>query len=83
MSTTLVTWIALLGVATILGAALLYIRQWGPGIITRRVRCPEKHVDAKVTFVQAEGDFGSLLVTDVTDCSLFPGAPVTCTKACR
>ena len=83
MSTTLIVWLALVAVAVILATALLYIRQWGPGVVTRHVRCPEKHKDARVTFVQKEGDFGSLIVADVLKCSLLPQGPVTCNKACR
>ena len=79
----LVTWLALLGVAAILGATLLYIREWGPGLVVRRIRCPVKEVEAKVTFLQKEGDFGSMKVEDVVECSLFDNAPVTCEKKCK
>ena len=65
--TELVTWLALLGVAAILGATLLYIREWGPGLVVRRIHCPEKQAEARVTFLQKEGDFGSMKVEDVVD----------------
>ena len=58
------------------------IRRWGPGTLRRSVLCPEKQVPARVTLLRREGSFGSLKVVDVTSCSLFSGAPVTCQKNC-
>ncbi|OFW14427.1 MAG: hypothetical protein A3H27_00415 [Acidobacteria bacterium RIFCSPLOWO2_02_FULL_59_13] len=58
------------------------IRRWGPGTLRRSVLCPEKQIPARVTFLRREGSFGSLKVVDVTACSLFSGAPVTCQKNC-
>jgi hypothetical protein len=79
----LVAWSALIAVVLLMGAAIIYIYQQGPGIITRSVRCPEKGVDASVTFIQKERGFARLIVTDVTKCSLLEPGPVTCSKACR
>lgn len=58
------------------------IWKWGPGLRKRSVRCPEKKVRAKVLVDQREAEFGSLRVTDVTACSLFADAPLTCGKEC-
>ncbi|MBI4444216.1 MAG: hypothetical protein HY649_12700 [Acidobacteria bacterium] len=58
------------------------IRRWGPGTLRRSVLCPEKQLPARVTFLRREGSFGSLKVVDVTECSLFSGAPITCHKNC-
>jgi hypothetical protein len=80
---TLIALAAFAAVGCIMAATFLYIRQWGPGIVTRRIRCPEKKERADVTFVQKEGDFGSLNVVDVIKCSLLPDGPITCEKACR
>ena len=79
----IVAWSALIAVAVLMVAAIIYIYQQGPGIVTRSVRCPEKGVDASVTFVQKERGFARLIVTDVTNCSLLPPGDVTCSKACR
>jgi hypothetical protein len=79
----LVAWSALIAVAILMAAAIIYIYQQGPGITTRDVRCPEKGLDARVTFVQKEEGFARLVVSDVTECSLLPPGEVTCSKACR
>jgi hypothetical protein len=79
----LVAWSALIAVAILMAVAIVYIYQQGPGIITRSVRCPEKGVDASVTFVQKERGFARLVVEDVTKCSLLPPGEVACSKACR
>ena len=79
----LLAWSALIGVVLLMAAAIVYIYQQGPGIITRPVRCPEKGVDAQVTFVQKESGFARLLIVDVTKCSLLGSGDVTCSKACR
>jgi hypothetical protein len=64
------------------GVLGLTIKRWGPGHAKRRVHCPEWKVRAKVGVEQGEGDFGRLRVADVTTCSLFPGAALTCDKEC-
>lgn len=72
----------ILAVIAAWGLVLRSIRRWGPGYANRRVRCPEKKVRAKVRVEQREGDFGTLVATDVVACSLLPGQPVTCDKDC-
>jgi hypothetical protein len=79
----LVASLALIGVAALMAAAIFYIYQQGPGISTRHVRCPEKCVDADVTFLQKESGFARLITVDVTKCSLLGPGAVTCSKACR
>jgi hypothetical protein len=54
----------------------------GPGLRGRRVRCPEKKLRARVLAEQREAEFGSLRTIDVKVCSLLPGGPLTCRKAC-
>ncbi len=56
--------------------------RWGPGQGHRRIRCPEKRVRARVGVELREGDFGRLLITDITTCSLLPGQLVACSKEC-
>ena len=75
--------IALGAVALLVAAGVLYIWNWGPGTVTRHVTCPERHISARVTFIQREGQFAHLEVADVTQCSLLGAGPVTCSKACR
>ncbi len=76
-------WSALIGVAILMAAGIVYIYQQGPGIITRSVRCPEKGVNAQVTFVQKERGFARLAIIDITRCSLLGPGEVNCSKACR
>jgi len=71
--------IAVLSAWAVLGYT---IWRWGPGYRSRRVRCPERRVRAKVGVEQREGDFGRLRVTDVTSCSLLPDEPLNCDKGC-
>lgn len=74
--------VEVVGVLGAWGVLALAIRRWGPGRAKRSVRCPTKQVRAKVVVEQGEGDFGSLRVSDVTRCSLFRDAPLTCAKEC-
>lgn len=62
-------------------ATAVLIYRAGPGIANRRVSCPEKKMGARVAFIRAEGEFGSLRVVDVHSCSLLSGA-VNCAKGC-
>lgn len=71
-----------IAVLTAWALVFLTIRRWGPGRARRSVQCPAKRVRAQVVVEQQESDFGSLRVTDVTACSLFPQQPVTCDKQC-
>ncbi len=64
------------------GAVALVIRRYGPGRVKRSARCPDKNVRAKVTVLYGEPAFGSVQAADVTTCSLFSTAPITCDKAC-
>jgi len=79
----LIAWSALIAVVLLMAAGIIYVYQQGPGIITRSVRCPEKGVDAQVTFFQKERGFARLVIVDVTKCSLLGPGQVTCSKACR
>ena len=63
-------------------AASFAIWYWGPRFWSRFLLCPERNIPACVTFQRKEGSFGSLQATDVKECSLFPGQPVTCDKHC-
>ena len=58
------------------------IWKWGPGMRTRRVRCPETGKRAAVLAKQKESEFGCLRVTDVTKCSLIPRQALFCEKTC-
>lgn len=71
------TWVAL----TLLTAAAV-IREFGPGKVHRRVHCPDLHRRAKLEVLYREPVWGTLQATDVTRCSLFGPARVTCAKKC-
>lgn len=75
----------LLAVLVVLSAWIVLffaIRHWGPGRVRRRVRCPDKHLSARLTVHYTEADFGGIRASDVAACSLLPGAPVNCDKEC-
>jgi hypothetical protein len=50
--------------------------------VKRAVRCPQKSVGAKLEVLYREPEFGCVQAADVTACSLFGAAPVTCDKEC-
>ncbi len=58
------------------------IWKWGPGLRTRRVRCPEKGNSALVLAEQRESAFGCLRVVDLRSCSLSPIGVQNCAKKC-
>jgi hypothetical protein len=70
-------WIAFLWIV-----AGIVIARWGPGRTTHWVRCPESQVGARVQVRYIESSFGSVQPADVTACSHFARAPVTCGKDC-
>jgi hypothetical protein len=57
------------------------IWKWGPGLRTRRVRCPVLKRRARVLADQREVEFACLKVADVKRCSLMSGS-ITCGKEC-
>jgi len=63
-------------------AAGFFIWQWGPGLRTRTVTCPELKLGADVLVEQREAEFGNLKFVDVKYCSLLKGRPVNCDKEC-
>ena len=74
-------------VATILAIAIVVaglsiIYRWGPGVVRRRVRCPEKNVAARVDVLRKEGTWGTLVESDVLSCSLFAEGSIDCSKKC-
>ena len=77
------TLVALLG-AVLCGwiVVAFAIRRWGPGTVRHSILCPEKKVRVRASFLVQESSFGSLKTVDVTECSQFPAAPVTCDKNC-
>lgn len=75
------------------GAVLLpYLRtarEWmagkrvlGAGKVRRRARCPDLGRRARLEVLYSEPAWGRLKASDVTWCSLFGPAPVTCEKKC-
>lgn len=64
------------------GTVAMAIRSYGPGRLKRSLRCPDKSTRAKMVVLYSEREFGSVQAADVTACSLFGTAPVTCEKAC-
>lgn len=58
------------------------IWEWGPGLRTRTVKCPELKLRADVLVDQREAEFGNLKFVDVKYCSLLKGQPVNCDKDC-
>ena len=74
--------LAVLAVLLIGLLASFAIWYWGPRLWNRFLLCPEKNIPARVILQRKEGSFGSLEMTDVKECSLFAGGPVTCDKHC-
>ena len=64
------------------GTVALLIRHYGPGRVKHAVRCPEKNTRAKLEVLYSEPEFGCVKASDVTACSLFGTARLTCDKAC-
>jgi hypothetical protein len=58
------------------------IREVGPGKVTRRVRCPDLQRRARLEVLYTEPVWGTLKASDVTRCSLFGPARVSCDKKC-
>ena len=58
------------------------IWQWGPGLRTHAVKCPELKLGARVLVDQREAEFGNLKFTDIKRCSLLKDRPVDCGKEC-
>jgi hypothetical protein len=56
--------------------------RWGPGRRRHSVRCPEKNRRARVVVERQESGYGTLLVTDIAECSLLPDGSVSCGKEC-
>jgi hypothetical protein len=69
-------------VAISLIVAVIAIREAGPGKVTRRVRCPDLEKRARLEVLYTEPVWGTLQATDITRCSLFGRAPVSCHKNC-
>lgn len=61
--------------------AIAYIRNVGPGRVSRAVRCPKTQEHANLVVLFKEPIWGRLEATDVVSCSLLKG-PVTCGKEC-
>jgi len=72
----------ILGVLICWAVVARAIWQWGPGLRSRSVSCPEKRLGAKVLADQREGDFGCFRVADVRACSLLGNGPPACSKGC-
>ena len=70
-----------IAIATV-AAGLYAIYRLGPGMTSRRLRCPETGRHAEIAVVREEGTFGSLLERDVVACSLLPGGLPDCAKRC-
>lgn len=68
--------------AAVVVAGLYLIHRYGPGVVRRRVRCPEKKTQAQVAVLRKEGSFGALVEADVISCSLVPEGPIDCEKKC-
>ncbi len=64
------------------GTVALLIRRYGPGRVKHSVRCPEMNVRARLVVLYREPTFGAVEASDVTACSLFGTALLTCDKAC-
>lgn len=69
-------------VVATLAIAVVVIREVGPGRVARRVRCPDLERRAKLEVLYTEPMWGTLKASDVTRCSLFGPARVTCEKKC-
>lgn len=78
----LLTAVAVSAVVAVVLLAAVYIRQVGPGRVTRRVRCPDLGRRARLEVLYGEPVWGTLQAREVTRCSLFGPAAVTCGKEC-
>ncbi len=75
-------WMTLAGVVAAWALVASGIRRWGPGKVRHVVDCPETKKKANVVVLQKEATWGTYRAADITGCSRFPGAPVTCDKGC-
>ncbi len=64
------------------GTVAWAIRRNGPGRVKHSVRCPDKNAGARLVVLYREPEFGSVKASDVTACTLFGTAPITCDKTC-
>jgi hypothetical protein len=80
MTTEILLAIAAVAVAWVLVA--FAIRRWGPGLVRRHVRCPEKNCRATVLAKQVEAGYGAIRTSDVLACDLLGDRPVDCAKRC-
>ena len=74
--------VVLAGVVLMWLIVAVVVGRWGPGIIRRIVRCPEKRSVARVSVLYKEAGFGSVRAEDVVNCSLLGSGPVSCDKDC-
>ena len=70
---------AALGIWMVVGRSIWH---WGPGMRKHTVQCPQNELPLRVVVDQREGDFGSLVMANVTQCSLFGSRPPNCGKEC-
>ncbi len=75
-------WMAIAGVVAVWAVVAVWIRRWGPGRIGHVVYCPETNQRARVVVLQKEAAWGTFRAADISACSRFPGAAVTCDKRC-
>ena len=76
------TSVALALAGLMLAVAAYVIYRLGPGSERRTIICPEKKLIAEIKVVRREGSFATLLPPDVVSCTLIPGGPIDCSKAC-
>jgi hypothetical protein len=62
--------------------AILAMREVGPGRAHRRVLCPDLNRKARLEVLYTEPVWGTLKASDITRCSLFGPARVSCQKRC-
>jgi len=74
-------WFAIAIAVAVIGFGLYLVNLYGPRVVRRYVRCPEKDREGILAIEEKEGSFGALEKPEVVSCSLLPGA-VDCDKAC-
>lgn len=91
--TRLPEWMEWVLIVAVWGVVLFtYVRGWikqtaparlpAPGLVQRRIVCPERGRRARIEVLCTEPAWGLLKAADVVRCSVFGAAPVSCAKKC-
>ncbi len=76
------TLVAVSLVSVSVAVAVVAMHEVGPGRAHRRVQCPDLKRKARLEVLYREPVWGTLKASEVTRCSLFGPARVSCEKRC-